>query len=161
MAIRPLRSIDSPYLMHMVVVLLWPLGWAVAALITQGILDFMTDPSFRFIDPTASLYSLQATFGVVVAAFWIVFSTISAPLVIQKVIVAGELAAGHGSNRAIIIDGSDFGAMRPFLRSSVASESFRLRHRPRGPVGVIGERAPTFPLFKTLWPAPNPERLLA
>jgi len=25
-------------------VLLWPLGWAVAALITQGILDFMTDP---------------------------------------------------------------------------------------------------------------------
>jgi hypothetical protein len=95
MAIRPLRSIGSRYLMHMVGVLLWPLGWAVAALITQGILDFMTDPSFRFIDPTASLYSLQATFGVAVAAFWIVFSTISAPLVIQKVIASGELAGGQ------------------------------------------------------------------
>jgi hypothetical protein len=95
MAIRPLRSIGGRYLMNIVGVLLWPLGWAVAALITQGILDFMTDPSFKFIDPTASLYSLQATVGVVVVAFWIVFSTISAPLVIQKVIASGELAGGQ------------------------------------------------------------------
>lgn len=95
MAIRPLRSIGSRYLMHIVGVLLWPLGWAVAALITQGILDFMTDPSSRFFDPTASFYSLQATFGVAVAAFWIIFSTIAAPLVIQKVIASGELAGGQ------------------------------------------------------------------
>ena len=58
MAIRPLRSVGGRYLMHLVGVLLWPLGWAVAALITQGILDFMTDPSFKFLDPTASFYSL-------------------------------------------------------------------------------------------------------
>jgi hypothetical protein len=95
MAIRPLRSIGNRYLMHLVGVLLWPLGWAVAALITQGILDFMTDPSFRFIDPTATLYSLQATVGVVVVAFWIVFSTIAAPVVIQKVLATGELAGGQ------------------------------------------------------------------
>jgi hypothetical protein len=95
MAIRPLRSVGSRYLMHIVGVLLWPLGWAVAALITQGILDFMTDPSSRFIDPAASIYSLQATVGVVVAAFWIVFSTIAAPIVIQKVLAAGELAGGQ------------------------------------------------------------------
>jgi hypothetical protein len=95
MAIRPLRSIGSRYLMHIVGVLLWPLGWAVAALITQGILDFMTDQSIRFFDPTAQLYSLQATFGLAVAAFWIVFSTIAAPLVIQKVLAAGELAGGQ------------------------------------------------------------------
>ncbi len=95
MAIRPLRSIGTRYLMHIVGVLLWPLGWAVAALITQGILDFMTDQSIRFFDPTAQLYSLQATFGLAVAAFWIVFSTIAAPLVIQKVIATGELAGGQ------------------------------------------------------------------
>ena len=93
MAIRPLRSVGGRYLMNIVGVLLWPLGWAVAALITQGILDFMTDPSFKFIDPTASFYSLQATVGVAVVAFWIVFSTISAPLVIQKVL-------SHGNSRA-------------------------------------------------------------
>ena len=95
MAIRPLRSVGSRYLMHIVGVLLWPLGWAVAALITQGILDFMTDPSFKFVDPTATLYSLQATFGVAVVAFWIVFSTISAPIVIQKVLSYGTLAGGQ------------------------------------------------------------------
>ncbi|HON93751.1 MAG TPA: hypothetical protein PKZ07_19435 [Sedimentisphaerales bacterium] len=95
MAIRPLRSIGSRYLLHIVGVLLWPLGWAVAALVTQGILDFMTDQSIRFFDPTAQLYSLQATFGLAVAAFWIVFSTIAAPLVIQKVLAAGELAGGQ------------------------------------------------------------------
>jgi hypothetical protein len=70
--------------MNIVGVLLWPLGWAVAALITQGILDFMTDPSLKFVDPTASFYSLQASLGVVVLAFWIVFSTVAAPVVIQK-----------------------------------------------------------------------------
>jgi hypothetical protein len=95
MAIRPLRHIGARYLLHMAGVLLWPLGWAVAALITQGILDFMTDPSFQYIDPTATLYSLQATVGVAVLAFWIVFSTVAAPLVIQKVIAHGELAGGQ------------------------------------------------------------------
>src|SRR5207249_600928 len=57
--------------------------------------DFMTDPTFKYLDPTAKLYSLQGSIGVVVVAFWIVFSTIAAPLVIQKVIAQGELAAGH------------------------------------------------------------------
>ena len=95
MAIRAFRSVGSRYLMNIVGVLLWPLGWAVAALITQGILDFMTDPSFKFIDPTATVYSLQATVGVVVVAFWIVFSTIAAPLVIQKVLASGVLAGGQ------------------------------------------------------------------
>ena len=95
MAIRPLRSVGGRYLMNIVGVLLWPLGWAVAALITQGILDFMTDPALKYIDPTAAIYSLQATVGVVVVAFWIVFSTISAPLVIQKVLASGSLATGQ------------------------------------------------------------------
>ena len=95
MALRPLRSVGNRYLMHLVGVLLWPLGWAVAALITQGILDFMTDPSLKYLDPTATAYTLQESIGVVVIAFWIVFSTIAAPLVIQKVLATGELAGGQ------------------------------------------------------------------
>jgi hypothetical protein len=95
MAIPSLRSVGNRYLMHLVGVLLWPLGWAVAALITQGVLDFMTDPSLKFLDPTSSLYSLQATFGVAVLAFWIVFSTIAAPIIIQKVLSYGTLAGSE------------------------------------------------------------------
>ena len=94
MAIRPLRSVGSRYLMNTFGVLLWPLGWAVAALITQGILDFMTDPSLKYLDPTATFYTLQESLGVLVIAFWIVFSTIAAPVVIQKVLNHGMLAGG-------------------------------------------------------------------
>ena len=92
MAIRPLRSVGSRYLMNIFGVLLWPLGWAVAALITQGILDFMTDPSLKYLDPTATFYTLQESLGVLVIAFWIVFSTTAAPVVIQKVLNHGTLA---------------------------------------------------------------------
>lgn len=95
MAIPPLRSTGNRYLMHMVGVLLWPLGWAIAALISQGILDFMTDPALKFVDPTAIFYTLQTTLGVAVLAFWIVFSTVAAPIVIQKTFHHGALAGGQ------------------------------------------------------------------
>ena len=95
MAIRPLRSVGSRYLLNLGGVLFWPLGWAVAALITQGVLDFMTDPSLKYLDPTPVAYSLQTSFGVVVLAFWIAFSTIAAPLVIQKVLSSGALAGSQ------------------------------------------------------------------
>jgi hypothetical protein len=105
MAIPSLRHIGRQYLLNLVGVLLWPLGWAVAALVTQGILDFMTDPSFAYVDPTSTLSTLQKTIGVAVAAFWIIFSTIAAPIIIQKVIASGALAGGEllsgGANAAI------------------------------------------------------------
>jgi hypothetical protein len=92
--------------MNLAGVLLWPLGWAVAALITQGILDFMTDPSFEYIDPTSTLTGLQKTIGLAAVGFWIIFSTIAAPIIIQKVITAGALAGSellsHGANTAVL-----------------------------------------------------------
>jgi len=94
MAIPALKHIGSRYLLNLVGVLLWPLGWAVAALVTQGILDFMTDQSFMTIDPTASLYTLQNLIGLLVAAFWIIFSTVAAPVIIQNVITHGIQAGG-------------------------------------------------------------------
>lgn len=95
MAIHPLRSVGTRFLLNLVGVILWPLGWAVAAIITQGILDFMTDPALKFMDPTGTSYTLQTTVGLSVVAFWIVFSTVSAPLVIQRVFTAGALAGGQ------------------------------------------------------------------
>jgi hypothetical protein len=94
MAIPALRSIGSRFLLHLGGILLWPLGWAVAAIITQGILDFMTDPSLKFMDPSGTFYSLQTSLGVVLVAFWLVFSTVAAPAVIQKVLVYGAHAGG-------------------------------------------------------------------
>ncbi len=93
-AVPALSSTGSRYLMHLMGVLLWPLGWGAAALISQGILDFMTDQSFLSIDPTSSLYSLQNLLGLAVLAFWTVFSTCAAPIIIQKVLMYGAEAGG-------------------------------------------------------------------
>jgi len=95
MAIPALKHIGSRYLLNMVGVLLWPLGWAVAALVTQGILDFMTDPSFEYLDPTSTLPDLQKTIGVAAVGFWIIFSTVASPIIIQHVITSGVQAGSQ------------------------------------------------------------------
>src|SRR5208337_711769 len=92
MAIPALKHTGNRYLMNLLGVLLWPLGWAVAALVTQGILDFMTDPSFEYLDPTSTLPDLQKTIGVAAVGFWIIFSTVAAPIIIQHVITDGVQA---------------------------------------------------------------------
>jgi len=94
MAIPALKHTGNRYLMNLVGVLLWPLGWALAALVTQGILDFMTDPSFEYIDPTSTLPDLQKTIGVAAVGFWIIFSTVAAPVIIQNVIAHGIQPGG-------------------------------------------------------------------
>ena len=127
MAIPALKHTGTRYLLNLVGVLLWPLGWAVAALITQGILDAMTDQSFLKFDPTTQIYSLQNELGLVVVAFWIIFSTISAPLIIQKVISYGALAGGEllagGVNTAIQTTASTVGGA--------------VTGAPLGPVGMV------------------------
>jgi hypothetical protein len=93
MAIPALKQPGGRYLLNMAGVLLWPLGWAVAALVTQGMLDFISNPSLEYMDPTSQLPDLQKTFGAAAIGFWIIFSTIAAPAIIQKVIASGALAA--------------------------------------------------------------------
>jgi hypothetical protein len=92
LAVPPLSSTGARYLTNLMGILLWPLGWGVAALISQGILDFMTDQSFLTIDPTASLYQLQNLIGLAILAFWSIFSTCAAPVLMQKVITYGAEA---------------------------------------------------------------------
>ena len=55
----------------------------------------MTDPTFRYFDPTSTGYALQTSFGVLVLAFWIAFSTVAAPLAIQNVLSSGALAGSQ------------------------------------------------------------------
>ncbi|MGH7988876.1 MAG: hypothetical protein ACREDS_01590 [Limisphaerales bacterium] len=95
MAIPALKHTGNRYLMNLLGVLLWPLGWAVAALVTQGILDFMTDPSFEYLDPTSTLPDLQKTIGVAAVGFWIIFSTVAAPIIIQNVVAHGIQAGSQ------------------------------------------------------------------
>ena len=105
MAIPALKQTGTRYLRILPAFYSWPLGWAVAALVTQGILDFMSDPSFEYLDPTSTLPDLQKTIGAAAVGFWIIFSTIAAPIIIQKVISSGALAGSelfsHGAHSAV------------------------------------------------------------
>jgi hypothetical protein len=92
MAIPALKQTGERYLLNLVGILLWPLGWAVAALVTQGMLDYLSDPTSDYLSPVPGQPGMQGTLGAATVGFWIIFSTIAAPLIIQKTIAAGALA---------------------------------------------------------------------
>jgi hypothetical protein len=98
LAFQSLHEVGKRYFLNLVGVMLWPLGWGVAGLVTQSMIDFMTDRSFLRAWPIVGgpdLYSLQNLMGVAFLAIWLIFSTIAAPVIIQKAIATGSLAASN------------------------------------------------------------------
>lgn len=98
LAFQSLHEVGKRYFLNLVGVMLWPLGWGVAGLVTQSMIDFMTDRSFLRAYPIVGgtdLYSLQNLMGVAFLAIWLIFSTIAAPVIIQKAIATGSMAASH------------------------------------------------------------------
>jgi len=98
LAFQSLHEVGKRYFLNLVGVMLWPLGWGVAGLVTQSMIDFMTDRTFLRAYPIVGgtdLYSLQNLMGVAFLAIWLIFSTIAAPVIIQKAIATGSMAAAH------------------------------------------------------------------
>jgi hypothetical protein len=94
LAFPSLQNIGRNYLLNLLGIMIWPLGWGVAGLITQGMIDFMTDQSFLSApNNSATLYSLQNLMGLAFLGIWIIFSTIAAPVIIQRAIATGNSAA--------------------------------------------------------------------
>lgn len=99
LAFPSVQQIGRRYLMTLVGVMAWPLGWGVAGLITQGVLNFMTDRSFLSYQGVISGtggeigYSLQNLMGLAFLGVWIIFSTIAAPTIIQRAVSTGTSAA--------------------------------------------------------------------
>lgn len=91
LAIRALNQIGANYLLALVGVMLWPLGWAAASLVTGGLISFMTDQSFLWNQSLggAAGYAFQNFIGVAVIGVWLIFSTIAAPLIMQRAITHG------------------------------------------------------------------------
>lgn len=86
-----LSELGRRYFLKLVGVMFWPLGWGVAGLITEGMIDFMTDRSFLSVPGVGSdLYSLQNMMGLAFLGIWIIFSTIAAPVILQKSIETGS-----------------------------------------------------------------------
>ncbi len=96
LAFPSLDHVGRRYLLGLVGVMAWPLGWGVAGLITQGMLTFMTDRAFLNTGVIgADLYSLQNLMGLAFLGIWIIFSTIAAPVILQRAITTGSSAAAE------------------------------------------------------------------
>ncbi|MDB6175544.1 MAG: hypothetical protein JWL59_4855 [Chthoniobacteraceae bacterium] len=90
LAVRTLQSIGVSYVLSLAGVMLWPLGWGAASVATQGLLDFMTDQSFLTGGAAGSAgYVFQNLIGIAVLGIWVIFSTIAAPVILQKAISTG------------------------------------------------------------------------
>ena len=90
--VGPLRSVALQFQMSFAAVLLWPLGWAIASLMTDTILQLAaTNRIYRTADGLL-LGGPQTFFFTIVLSVWVLFSTIGAPLVIRKLLTTGANA---------------------------------------------------------------------
>lgn len=132
LAVRGMSGIGSRYLLGLVGVMVWPLGWAVAAIVSDGLLTFMTDQSFlhgRTLGGTVN-YGLQDFIGLALLGVWLIFSTIAAPVIIQKAITEGYQA---GSS---LLAGASTAALSGL--STGASTAATLSARVGSPVATAG-----------------------
>jgi hypothetical protein len=101
-AYSSLYDIAKRYFLNLVGVMLWPLGWGIAGLVTQGLIDFMTDRSFLHTsgiiwimgtpNTGSDAYNFQNFIGVALLGIWLIFSTIAAPVIIGKSLTGNFLA---------------------------------------------------------------------
>ncbi len=91
LAVRTLHSIGTGFLLGYAGVLIWPLGWGAASILTSGLIGFMTDQSFLASGGFTgnANYGLQNLIGLAALALWLISSTIAAPIIIQKAIATG------------------------------------------------------------------------
>jgi hypothetical protein len=113
LSVRTLSSVGVRFLLGTVGILMWPLGWGFASMVTDTLLEIMSQDSFV---SAAGLEELKNLLAVAAAGLWIVFSTIAAPLVIQKMISEGAnagaafLSGGWRAARAGIQSAATTGA---------------------------------------------------
>jgi hypothetical protein len=95
MAIRGLSDLGNRYILGLVGIMAWPLGWAVSAIVTDGLLTFMTDQSFLSTGAVVGTvnYGFQNFIGLAVLGVWVIFSTIASPVIIQHTLQTGYQAA--------------------------------------------------------------------
>lgn len=95
LSISSVRSIGVRYLLGIAGIILWPLGWAVASLVTDGLLGLLNDATSVTPEMLQLVGPVQHSLAIFTAliGLWILFSTVIAPLVIQRAITTGAQAS--------------------------------------------------------------------
>jgi hypothetical protein len=95
LAIRPLSHLGLRHVLRILAIMLWPLGNALAATVTDGLISAAVNQSFLASHSVAGSlgYGLQNLLAIMVITIWIIFSTILAPAFIQKMVVGSPGSA--------------------------------------------------------------------
>ncbi len=97
LAIRPLYWIGMQHVLRLLGIMLWPIGLALAATFTSGVIDTVVgDTSFADAAFGEAIgKGLTGLLGVGIIAIWIILSTIAAPVYVQRLVtgVSGPATA--------------------------------------------------------------------
>ncbi len=113
LCVRSLSGIGMKFLLVTVGILLWPLGWGFASLVTDALLEIMADEGFA---SSTGMEAFKNFVAVAVAGLWIIGTTLAAPLIIQKMISEGTNAGlafiegGFRAAKAGVQSGASAGA---------------------------------------------------
>lgn len=94
-------------------VLLWPLGWGFASLVTDAFLTVFT--SAGFVEPDI-MGGVKNLFAMAAAGMWIIFSTITSPMILHRVLTTGAgmgtalLSGGYSAAKSGVQSGTTAGA---------------------------------------------------
>lgn len=89
LGINAVRSIGVQYLLGLAGIILWPLGWAVASLVTDRLIDYATNQNFMTPSAAGLAYALRNLLASLMLAVWVIVSTVAAPLAIQRALSHG------------------------------------------------------------------------
>lgn len=113
LCVRTLSLTGVRFILGTVGVLLWPLGWGFASLVTDALLEYMAREDFV---STSGMEELRTLVALAATALWIIFTTIAGPVVIQKMITGGVnagaafLSGGWSAASAATSGGAAVGA---------------------------------------------------
>jgi hypothetical protein len=104
-AAPPVSGLAFRHLLRIVGLLAWPLGLALASTITDGLLGLQTDQAFWSGGGGTGkvAYVLINLLAVATIALWILFSTVLAPAVMQRLFAGGPGGASHISRTADLL----------------------------------------------------------
>jgi hypothetical protein len=96
--IPAVRPIAIHYFMSVAGVIMWPLGWGIAAICTNSLLSMMTDQSVNFsvLPAGGPLYALNNLMGGFIIGVWVILSTLLAPIAIHRAMTSGIVGASGG-----------------------------------------------------------------
>lgn len=100
-AIDSMKGVGFRWVLGVISICIWPLGWAVADIMTDGLLknaanqDLIAAYGGTAAGGVADQANAVSTYiFVIAAAIWIIFSTFAAPLIISKSIISGGAMIG-------------------------------------------------------------------